>query len=64
MSESDPPGPDQYIHDGLRAYDASKVIADEAIPFEQALSEIERARRCPMRLSFCVDRPVWMAGFE
>jgi hypothetical protein len=31
--------------DAIRAYDASKAIKAEAIPFEQAVSEIERARR-------------------
>lgn len=31
--------------EAIRAYDASKAIKDEAIPFEQAVSEIERVRR-------------------
>lgn len=34
-----------YEIEAIRAYDASKAIKDEAIPFEQAVSEIERARR-------------------
>ena len=29
----------------IRAYDAAKASDDEAIPFEQALEEIERARQ-------------------
>ena len=29
----------------IRAYDAAKASGDEAIPFEQALEEIERARQ-------------------
>lgn len=28
----------------LRAYDAAKAAGDEAIPFEQAVAEIEQAR--------------------
>lgn len=28
----------------IRAYDAAKASDDEAIPFEQAIEEIERAR--------------------
>lgn len=31
--------------EAIRAYDAYKAIDDEAIPIEQAVSEIERARR-------------------
>lgn len=31
--------------DTIRAYDTSKAIKAEAIPFEQAVSEIERALR-------------------
>ena len=30
--------------ESLRAYDAAKASADEAIPFEQAVSEIEKNR--------------------
>jgi len=29
----------------IRAYDAAKASGDEAIPFEQALQEIQRSRR-------------------
>jgi hypothetical protein len=29
----------------IRAYDAAKASGDEAIPFEQAIEEIERARQ-------------------
>jgi len=29
----------------IRAYDAAKASKDEAIPFEQAVEEIERERR-------------------
>jgi len=29
----------------IRAYDAAKASDDEAIPFEQALQEIQRSRR-------------------
>ena len=29
----------------IRAYDAAKASDDEAIPFEQAIEEIERARQ-------------------
>ncbi len=29
----------------VRAYDAAKASGDEAVPLEQALSEIERSRR-------------------
>ena len=29
----------------IRAYDAAKASGDEAIPFEQAVEEIERERR-------------------
>lgn len=28
----------------IRAYDAAKASADEAVPFEQAVAEIERER--------------------
>jgi len=31
--------------EAIRAYDASKTIKHEALPFEQAVSEIERAQR-------------------
>jgi PHD/YefM family antitoxin component YafN of YafNO toxin-antitoxin module len=31
--------------EGIRAYDAAKAAADEAIPFEQAVTEIERNRQ-------------------
>jgi PHD/YefM family antitoxin component YafN of YafNO toxin-antitoxin module len=30
--------------DAIRAYDAAKASGDEAIPFEQALQEIQRPR--------------------
>ncbi|MHC4518209.1 MAG: hypothetical protein ACYTAS_06455 [Planctomycetota bacterium] len=30
--------------EAIRAYDAAKAAGDEAIPFEQAVSEIERDR--------------------
>jgi len=30
--------------ESIRAYDAAKASGDEAIPFEQALREIERSR--------------------
>jgi len=30
--------------ESIRAYDAAKASADEAIPFEQAVAEIERDR--------------------
>ena len=29
----------------IRAYDAAKASDDEAVPFEQALQEIQRSRR-------------------
>jgi len=31
--------------ESIRAYDAAKASEDEAIPFEQAVAELERARR-------------------
>ncbi len=31
--------------EAIRAYDAAKTAGDEAIPFEQAVSEIERDRK-------------------
>jgi hypothetical protein len=31
--------------DSIRAYDAAKASGDEAVPFEQALQEIQRSRR-------------------
>lgn len=31
--------------EAIRAYDAAKAGGDEAIPFEQAVSEIERDRK-------------------
>jgi len=31
--------------EAIRAYDADKASGDEAIPFDQAIEEIERARR-------------------
>lgn len=31
--------------ESIRAYDAAKASGDEAIPFEQAVSEIERNRQ-------------------
>ena len=31
--------------DAIRAYDAAKASGEEAIPFEQAVQEIERSRR-------------------
>ena len=31
--------------EAIRAYDAAKAAGDEAIPFEQAITEIERDRR-------------------
>jgi hypothetical protein len=31
--------------ESIRAYDAAKASEDEAIPFEQAIEEIERERR-------------------
>ncbi|HWQ95465.1 MAG TPA: hypothetical protein VN418_08240 [Gammaproteobacteria bacterium] len=30
--------------EAIRAYDAAKAAGDEAIPFEQAVAEIERSR--------------------
>jgi PHD/YefM family antitoxin component YafN of YafNO toxin-antitoxin module len=30
--------------EAIRAYDAAKAATDEAIPFEQAVTEIERSR--------------------
>ena len=30
--------------EAIRAYDAAKAAGDEAVPFEQAVSEIERDR--------------------
>ena len=30
--------------EAIRAYDVAKAAGDEAIPFEQAVSEIERSR--------------------
>lgn len=45
--------PDEYekmLHEleemeSIRAYDAAKASGDEAIPFEQAVAEIEREKR-------------------
>ena len=31
--------------ESIRAYDAAKASNDEAIPFEQAIKEIERSRK-------------------
>jgi len=31
--------------DAIRAYDAAKAAKDEAVPFEQAVREIEQERR-------------------
>ncbi len=31
--------------EAIRAYDAAKAAGDEAIPFEQAVTEIERDRK-------------------
>lgn len=31
--------------ESIRAYDAAKASGDDAIPFEQALTEIQRARK-------------------
>ena len=31
--------------ESVRAYDAAKASGDEAIPFEQAITEIERKRK-------------------
>lgn len=31
--------------EAIRAYDAAKALGDEAIPFEQAIEEIERERQ-------------------
>ncbi len=31
--------------ESIRAYDAAKASGDEAIPFEQAITEIEQSRR-------------------
>jgi len=31
--------------ESIRAYDAAKASEDEVIPFEQAVAEVERARR-------------------
>jgi hypothetical protein len=31
--------------ESIRAYDAAKASGDEAIPFEQAMQEIERSRK-------------------
>ena len=31
--------------EAIRAYDAAKAAGDEAIPFEQAITEIERDRQ-------------------
>lgn len=31
--------------EAIRAFDAAKASGDEAIPFDQAIEEIERARR-------------------
>ena len=31
--------------EAIRAYDAAKAAGDEAIPFEQAVTEIERKRK-------------------
>lgn len=31
--------------ESIRAYDAAKASGEEAIPFEQAISEIERIQR-------------------
>jgi PHD/YefM family antitoxin component YafN of YafNO toxin-antitoxin module len=30
--------------EAIRAYDAAKAAGDEAVPFEQAVTEIERSR--------------------
>ncbi|MEW6173546.1 MAG: hypothetical protein AB1510_10870 [Bacillota bacterium] len=31
--------------EAIRAYDAAKAAGDEAVPFEQAVAEIERGRQ-------------------
>ncbi len=37
--------------DAIRAYDAAKASGDEAIPFEQAIAEIEQGRPRLLRLA-------------
>ena len=36
--------------EAIRAYDAAKAADDEAVPFEQAIREIERGRHGGTRL--------------
>jgi hypothetical protein len=38
--------------ESIRAYDVAKSSGDEAIPFEQAIEEIEKQRYCLAPLSF------------
>ena len=40
----------------IRAYDAAKQSGDEAIPFTQALKEIEDSREGAMKFSSCGAR--------
>ena len=42
--------------ESIRAYDAAKAAKDEAIPFEQAISEIEQTRSWPSLFLFCAGR--------
>ncbi len=37
--------------EAIRAYDQARASEDEAIPFEQALREIEAQRRCRTKFS-------------
>lgn len=38
--------------ESIRAFDAAKASGDEAVPFQQAVSEIERSRKRITRSSF------------
>jgi len=37
---------DQEELESIRAYDAAKASGDKAIPFEQAVNEIEKSQQC------------------
>ncbi len=45
MTERQARSDDLEMLECLRAYDAAKAAGDEAIPFEQAIAEIEKARQ-------------------
>ena len=39
--------------DAIRAYDSAKISRDVAIPFDQAIKEIEQKRKWRIRFLFC-----------